>query len=108
MQMFNMSDDLARSTKFPITAYFTNLRGILGIPYQDGFVVHPRLDEAIATACSGIEVSPVCMHSYKCLGWVLIASQHEMSMSRCKECCRLQTHRDCCCAYCLCNLEDAS
>lgn len=73
MQMFMLGDDLARSTKFPIKAYFINLRGMLGIPYQDGFLANPRLDEAIATACSGIEVRSVCMHSYKLLGWAQIA-----------------------------------
>lgn len=50
VQIFKVQYDISRSAKFPVAAHFSNLRGILAN--------RPRLDEVVATACSGIAVSP--------------------------------------------------
>ena len=47
-QIFHMEDDTSRSSAFPISVHFHNLRGLLAIPHMEGVV---------ATACDEISVS---------------------------------------------------
>ena len=47
-QIFHMENDSSRSTAFPISVQFHNLRGLLAIPH---------MEEVVATACDEISVS---------------------------------------------------
>lgn len=47
-QIFHMEDDSSRSTAFPLSVHFSNLRGLLAIPHMEGVV---------ATVCDEISVS---------------------------------------------------